>query len=296
MEKKSCCMLGFTKPSRTVAERRRFGSLAGSFATVGYGLITGDWGARALVSGLAVATLAEVSYLTLGGGLAVAGTLGAQAGAGASFAAPFAVSYGTSLYTNSNQIRSASANESWNGVGLTIGYGAVAALGTGLANNTAISNSLGKGVNASRIWSNGSSAGLNTLLEKGYDVDSQSWNLSGQDLAYAGAEFGTAFASSYISEKSIGYFDKNVSNTFKGTRKYNYSKGFIKAYSQDISADLISLAWNKNNSWSNSANRDVLFSNLRSTTILKGVGFGVMYDYGQSSDVFGLLKLLKIKK
>ncbi len=68
---------------------------------------------------------------------------------------------GSSLYSNQDQIRAASENKSWNGVLLTTGYGAVAALGAGLGANSAVGNSLGKGIDGGVVWSSASNSGLN---------------------------------------------------------------------------------------------------------------------------------------
>jgi hypothetical protein len=119
---------------------------------VSYGLTKGNWGGKALLSGLTGAVIAEGGYLTLGGGLATASTAlpaatGASAseaaaaqvtaatgfagtmGAAESFAASYAASDIFTLYSQRDQIHESS---DWAAFGLIAGYSLLSSISTGL--------------------------------------------------------------------------------------------------------------------------------------------------------------------
>jgi RHS repeat-associated protein len=104
---------------------------------VGYGLLTHNWGGKAILSGVAGAAIAEGGYLTLGGGLAETGLAGAG-GAGAvssasTFASSYAFSTATSLFTNRGQISQASG---WGAFGLIAGYSFFSSVNAGFSSNS----------------------------------------------------------------------------------------------------------------------------------------------------------------
>lgn len=99
---------------------------------VSYGITKGNWGGKALLSGLAGAIITEGAYLTLGGGLATS-TLSGVGGAGStaaawSFNAGYALANVQSIYMNYDQIHKSS---DWRAFGLIAGYSFLSAVEAG---------------------------------------------------------------------------------------------------------------------------------------------------------------------
>ena len=113
------------------------GFLAGYLS---YGITKGNWGGKALLTGLGSAVLAEGAYLTLGGGLAAAPAGVSAAGAGgagsisaaSSFGISFTMSDAFSVFSNKNQISNAS---DWGSLGLIDGYALSAAITAGFGSD-----------------------------------------------------------------------------------------------------------------------------------------------------------------
>ncbi|MEW6773496.1 MAG: RHS repeat-associated core domain-containing protein [Bacteroidota bacterium] len=226
---------------------------------VGYGITTGDWGGKALVAGLGVGAIAELSYATLGVGSFAAGSLGTAGQFGASFAA----GYGGAVIGNREQIKAASENGSWNGVLLSIGYGAVAGLSSGIGMNSYLSsnetNLLGKGVNEAKVFSN-MARGLNTLLEKGYDADTRQWSLSGKDWRDVGVDLVAGFGSSYLGEGTKLWYDDKIGKSI-------YEKNLFGAFTKNMSYGAIKLS---TGSWNIPQERDKIIRNIFLKTITEG--------------------------
>ncbi|GAB4206847.1 MAG: hypothetical protein Fur0023_17130 [Bacteroidia bacterium] len=258
---------------------------------VGYGITTGDWGGKALVAGLGVGAVAELSYATLGVGSFAAGSLGTAGEFGASFAA----GYGGAVIGNREQIKAASENGSWNGVLLSIGYGAVAGLSSGIGMNSYLSgnetNLLGKGVNEAKVFSN-MARGLNTLLEKGYDADTRQWSLSGKDWRDVGVDLVAGFTGELSGQKAYNFYTDIISKNsdFLSSKGFYLTRSLIKGYSSTITQDLIMLTFNKNNAWHNQKSRENIFSNLYHKTFFSSIiDFGLDY-YGTYNTINNLLE------
>jgi hypothetical protein len=126
------------------------------------------WGMM-VVTGLATAAIAEVGYLTLGGGLVATSGSGATAASGlgvggfgsmqsaGGFAFSFSTSFAGNVYNNYHQIKDAfQQGEGLSGVGLVVAYAGVSSVVAGLGNNTWLKNAdfLGKGINETEVFSN----------------------------------------------------------------------------------------------------------------------------------------------
>lgn len=165
---------------------------------VSYGITQGNWGGKALLTGLAGAAIAEGSYLGLGGGLASANGVAGMGGYGSvaaakSFAGSYFSSFGMSVFRNHEQLENASG---WGALGLLSGYSAVSGISAGFSSEhtaTKIDNYLGvkpneeafitnayKGVASRGIGGMLSTAG-NEILQH-YDPITNKWNLNGGQI------------------------------------------------------------------------------------------------------------------
>lgn len=164
---------------------------------------------------------------------------------------------------NREQIKAASENGSWNGVLLSIGYGAVAGLSSGIGMNSYLSsnetNLLGKGVNEAKVFSN-MARGLNTLLEKGYDADTRQWSLSGKDWRDVGVDLVAGFGSSYLGEGTKLWYDDKIGKSI-------YEKNLFGAFTKNMSYGAIKLS---TGSWNIPQERDKIIRNIFLKTITEG--------------------------
>jgi hypothetical protein len=183
---------------------------------VGYGLAKGNWGGKALLSGLAGAVIAEGGYLTLGGGLSSTSSLLASSsetmseaaitsattaadgfgsvGAATSFATSYGMSEAGSLFSNRDQIHNAS---DWGAFGLMAGYSFFSAVSAGFSSETT-SNKIDNFMNEIKkmdqqpwqvapdevwfrgAWSKGIGGALSTAgkeILSSYDPASNKWNI-----------------------------------------------------------------------------------------------------------------------
>lgn len=236
---------------------------AGGFVAgyVGYGLITGDWGGKAVVAGLGVGVFAELGYATLGVGSLAAGSFGTAG----SFLGNFGSTFGFSMFGAKDQIKTASENRRWDGVLLTVGYGAVASLSSGLSNSKTLPKSkgfLGK-TGTGRILGN-TAKSFNTLLEKAYDTDTHRWNLSKSDWIDVGLELGVEFASSYTGQLGVNYLSKNE-NSFLVNNKFMETP--IYGAIENVSKNILYLSVNKNNVQKNKYEQEKLLYDLYFVTL-----------------------------
>jgi RHS repeat-associated protein len=205
------------------------------FGYVSYGITQGDWGGKALLTGLASAAIAEVGYLTLGGGLAATGqgvtAATGQAGtmaAAKSFGGAFALSDLFSVASHYDQLKNSS---DWGALGLISGYSFTAALSAGFNSDytaTKIDNFFGVDrVNQnikSLLFDRGAAAagwggffsGIGNRLLDSYDPVNNKWNATWGILGralyidYLGSYIGKSIESSMFVDNSSMQFKPEI--------------------------------------------------------------------------------------
>jgi len=200
---------------------------------VTYGITQGNWGGKALLTGLITAAIAEGGYLTLGGGLAetssllpsgtgtfsagleslVAGGSGSVASA-TSFAGSIGLSGATSLLDGerTKQLHDAS---SWGALGLIAGYSLLSSVSAGFSSDYMggkIDKWLFNGVKP--VFKGAFSAGIGGFIEsygddvlQSYNPQTNKWDVL--DITFLEKAAFTGFGGSYASQAVGNYFDKN---------------------------------------------------------------------------------------